>query len=64
MKKVESHELNLEGKLDMIRKGVRAVTRGFQVSRAIIGCLDEDTLLNIRVEDDLAKIIFKLQEKM
>jgi len=31
------YQLDLEGKLDMVRKSIRAVTRGYQQSRAVLG---------------------------
>lgn len=59
----EDYTLGLEGKLDMVRKSIRAVTRGYQVARCVMGCIDENTLLRIQVDEELAQIIFKLQEK-
>ena len=60
----EDYTLGLEGKLDMVRKSIRAVTRGYTVARMISGCLDENTELILLVDDEIYnKIIINREKK-
>ena len=61
-KKKNDYALNLEEKIEMVRMSVRAVTRGYKISRTIIGCLDESTQMEFLVNDELYNKIISLRE--
>ena len=61
-KKKNDYTLDLEQKIEMVRMSVRAVTRGYKISRMVIGCLDESTQMEFLVNDELYNKIISLRE--
>lgn len=61
--KKQDYTMSLNEKMEMLRMGVRAVTRGYKTSRLIMGCLEESTQISIKCTKELYDIIIANQYK-
>ena len=59
----QEYRLGLEGKMNMVRMAVRAVTRDYKKSRLITGCLEESTEIDVLVDEEIFEKIIKMREK-
>jgi len=61
-KTTEQYKMSLPEKITMVAMSIQAILQGYKNSRLITGCLEENTELNLMVDEELYKKIIQNRE--